>query len=130
MFGRKAKRTFLATILGLATITLATGQYAYQAPAELEYQSGNAWYSLSQREKTAYVSGVLVGCKYLSFLYDRQEDPAVLVDTYLDDLCGVSNITIVNAVDHLYTIDRLWQVPIIVIVFNYKRYLEELGYGK
>jgi len=108
---------------------MATGQYAYQPASRLEYQAGEAWVTLTQREKTCYVSGVLVGCMYLAWTYDQNEKPDVRLDDYYEHLYATPNTDIVKALDLLYGLEKYWKMPIIVLVFEHRRILKELGYG-
>lgn len=106
---------------------------AWNAPAllmaqvpNLEWQAGEAWGGLTQREKMTYVSAVLVGCKYLSTKYDFYEKPKVKVEGYYQHLYMVTNAYIVSALDRIYQDRRYYQVPIIVLVFEFTDYLKEL----
>lgn len=119
----------LGAILALAVAQVAAGQYVYTEAPRLEFQAGEAWQGLTHGEKMAYVSGVLVGCKYLSDLYDREEKPDVKVSWYMTDLFSNPNVNIVKALDRLYQVERYYKVPIIVLVFGHRTYLKELGYA-
>lgn len=119
----KALRVLLALWLVGAWNTPAL--LVAQVP-NLEWQSGEAWGELSQREKMTYVSAVLVGCKYLALKYDFYEKPKAKVESYYQHLYSVSNSYIVSALDRIYQDRRYYQVPIIVLVFEFADYLKEL----
>ena len=119
-------RGFACAIALLALECVASAQFVAIPPQTLELQAGEAWNSMTFREKMSFVSGVLVGAEYLAWLYDEAEQPAVPVDEYYSPLYLVPNREIVLALDRIYSVGRYYKVPIIVLVFNFREYLKEL----
>lgn len=95
---------------------------------DLRQESGEAWHQLTSDQKMCFVSGAMLGARYIMAKYDNYEKPKVKASSYYS-LFDVTNQTLVYALDSIYDEGTYFKVPIIVVLFEYKRYLQEIGNG-